>query len=501
MNKLQWIFIILKILGVVIALGMGIWYMSSSIGGDSLTYTSVDSFLNAIGASGGIDGVGGKFLGKYVVELLQILGTASEMFWKGIVGNLWVLMIGGFAIYMFVSAAKYLWEKMKKNAEYSDKANNMDFKTWFDPVWKVGLRVMIAGAVIGALDAGGIESLTTVSEIIIDPILYIGSALSMAATNINSATDCTTIMGANELPGAMSAVSGSFMCVLGNLYAIMLAGAAGGFALMNYAWLGLGGGVMTWVSGLLLVLGFLVIGFDLFFQIFSVLFKVVFVIIFLPILIAALAYETVWKAASGLFRKSIEIVIKAAISVISISLKIVILFSIIYFCADSMYPGPVDTYTAILPPLFEDKEVVQNASPETSAVMQAFATCEAQSKDSDGNVEASAFETCFEAQKESIQQVHPGAFEFLDAGWSFFITMLGLLLLYFYVLSPRIDKIIPAGKVNLPIFGEQTANDTGTLSEFDIGKWTRDLGEKVWHAPGKIFKGTVQRLKDNGFIR
>ena len=295
----------------------------------------------------------------------------------------------------------------------------------------------------------------------------------------------------------MAAVSGSFMCVMGNLYSIMLAGAAGGFALMNYAWLGLGGGLLTWIAGLGLVIAFLIVGFDLFFQIFSVLFKVVFVIIFLPLLIAAAAYEKVWKAASGLFRKALEIVIKAAISVISISLKIVLLFSIIYYCADSMFPGPVDSYTAILPPVFET-QVVQNASPETESVMHAFSVCEAQSRDADGLVDKNLFGPCFLEQKHQIEDVHQGAFDFLKNGWSFLVTMFGLFLLYYLVLSPKIDALIPAGKVKLPIPGEDA--DVGTGEEFDIGKWTHDLGQKVWHAPRKWFDGAVKRLKDNGFI-
>lgn len=499
MTKFQWISIALKVLGVIIALGVGIWYLSSSIGGDALTYTSVDGFMTAIGVNGGIEDVGTKFLGKYVIDLLNILGIASEMFWTGLVNNLWILMAAGFAIYMFLSAIKYVWEKSKKNAEYTDKANDMDFKTWFDPVWKLGLRILIAGAVIGVASANPVESLNTVSKILINPILYLGSALSMVATGVNSATDCNTLFGSVELTGAMSAVSGSFMCVMGNLYTVMLAGAAGGFALMNYAWLGLGGGILTWVAGLLLVLCFLVIGFDLFFQIFSVLFQVVFVVIFLPILIAAAAYEKVWKVASGLFRKSLELVIKAAVSIISISLKIVLLFSIIYYCADAEFPGPVDTYTAILPPLFEDTQAVQNVSPETESVMHAFSVCEAASRDSEGNVDADLFKPCFEAQKEQIEQMHQGAFDFLKAGWAFFITMVGLFLMYYYVLSPRIDALIPAGKIKLPVPGDDA--DVGTSEKFDIGKWTHDLGQKAWHAPRKWFDGSVKWLKDNGFIK
>ena len=135
MNKFQWISIALKILGVAIALGLGIWYLSSSIGGDALTYTSLDSFMNAIGANSGIDEVGHLFLGGYLVELLNMLGQASEMFWTGIVDNLWILMGAGFAVYMFLSAIKFIWEAAKKNATYSTAANDLNFKAWFDPVW------------------------------------------------------------------------------------------------------------------------------------------------------------------------------------------------------------------------------------------------------------------------------------------------------------------------------------------------------------------------------
>ena len=490
MLKAKIIALIIKIVFVLIALGLGIWYLSSSIGGAALTYTSVDSFMYAIGANGSIENVGNMFLGKYVVDLLNMLGQASEMFWVAIVKNLWILMGAGFAIYMFLSAAKYLWDKMKKNASYSTAVNNLDFMTWFNPVWKLGARVLFAGAAIGVLGMGGTESLRTVADILISPILYIGSALSMAATGVNTAADCTAIMGSATLSGAMAPVGGSFMCVLGNLYSVMLAGAAGGFALMNYAWMGMGGGMMTWIAGLVLVIAFLIVGFDLFFQIFSVLFQVVFVIIFLPFLIAALAYETVWKVAKGLFSKALGIVVKAAVSIISISLKIVMLFSIVYFCADEMFPGPVDGYTAILPPLFET-QITHNTTPATESVMHAFSVCEAQSKDADGLVDDDTFKDCFMVQKAQIEEQHPGAFDFLKNGWSFLVTMFGLFLLYYYVLNPKIDKLIPAGKVKLPIPGEKA--DVGTGQEFDIGKWTHDLGQKTWHAPQKWISAAVSK--------
>lgn len=499
MKKIQIILFVMKILGIMAVLGLGIWYLSASIGGSALTYTSVDGFMHAIDADAEIGTVGTKFLGKYVVELLNMLGIASEMFWAGIVDNLWILMIAGFVIYMFISAIKYLWDKTKQNASYSTKSNNIDFKTWFEPVWKLGLRILIAGIAIGVLSMGGPQALYTVSDILITPILYVGSSLAMIATNVSSAADCDALMGVTQMNGAMHAVSGSFMCVMGNLYSIILAGAAGGFSLMNYAWLGLGGGLLTWIAGLSCVIAFLIIGFDLFFQIFSILFKVVFVIIFLPILLAAFAFEKVWGAASGLFRKALGFVIKAAISIVSITLKIVLLFSIIYYAADAMFPGPVDGYTAILPPFFET-QITTNITPESETVMYAFQKCEAESKDADGLVDADLFKPCFLEQKEIIEAAHPGAFDFLKNGWSLFVTLFTLFLLYYYVLSPRIDKLLPAGKVKLPLLHDEKT-DMATGEEFDIGKWTYDLGQKVWRAPGKWTEGAAKWLKDNGFIK
>lgn len=498
MKKLQIISIVLRILGVAIALGLGIWYLTSTIGGDALTYTSLDNFMHSVGADGDISNLGHLFLGGYLVELLNILGQVSEMFWTGIVDNLWILMAAGFAIYMFLSAIKFIWDASKKNASYSTSANDLDFKKWFDPVWKLGVRILIAGVAIGVLSAGGTESLKVVSNILISPILYIGAILSMTATGVASATDCNVILGATELSGAMSALSGAFMCVLGNLYAVMLAGAAGGFALMNYAWLGLSGGIMTWISGMLLVVAFLIVGFDLFFQIFSVLFKVVFVIIFLPILIAAAAYEQVWKVASGLFRKALGTVVSAAVAIISISLKITILFSIVYYAADSLFPGPTDSYTSILPPMFE-MQMTGKTSPQAQYVMNAFAKCEAESKDADGLVDADLFKPCFLEQKAQIEQVYPDAFDFLKDGWTFLLLMFGLIFAYYYVLVPRIDKLLPYGKVKIPL-AHTEETDLSTSEKFDIGKWTYDLGAKALRAPRKWFDAAVKSMKDQGIV-
>ena len=119
--------------------------------------------------------------------------------------------------------------------------------------------------------------------------------------------------------------------------------------------------------------------------------------------------------------------------------------------------------------------------------------------DADGVVDKDLFIPCFQAQQASIEAEHPGAFDFMHDGWSFLVIMFGMFLLYYYVLSPKIDKLIPAGQVKLPIPGENA--DVGTGEEFDIGKWTHDLGQKAWHAPRKFWDGTIKRLKDNGVIK
>lgn len=49
MWKAKLILLAVKIVMWATALGIGIWYLSSSLSGASLTYTSVDNFLNAAG--------------------------------------------------------------------------------------------------------------------------------------------------------------------------------------------------------------------------------------------------------------------------------------------------------------------------------------------------------------------------------------------------------------------------------------------------------------------
>ena len=53
MLKTQLIIWAVKALMWIIVLGLGIWYLSSSLNGAALTYTSMDNFLTAAGVENG----------------------------------------------------------------------------------------------------------------------------------------------------------------------------------------------------------------------------------------------------------------------------------------------------------------------------------------------------------------------------------------------------------------------------------------------------------------
>ena len=95
-----------KIVMLLIAIGVGIWYLSSSIGGASLSYTSVDTFMEQINSATGESRVPGCFLCGYIGELFVVMGNATAMFWNGIVHNLWVLMAVGFGVFIIFHTIK-----------------------------------------------------------------------------------------------------------------------------------------------------------------------------------------------------------------------------------------------------------------------------------------------------------------------------------------------------------------------------------------------------------
>jgi hypothetical protein len=268
---------------------------------------------------------------------------------------------------------------------------------------------------------------------------------------------------------------------MGNINSVMLAGAAGGFAMMNYAWLDLGGGAFTWLAGLTLVLMFLIIGFDLFFQILSIVFKLVFIIIFLPLLLAAAAFEGTWSKANKLFSNAIGTVVSSAIRIIAITLKVLVIYATVSFTADMYFPGPRDGYTSILPPMMGMH--AENPDAQTLSVMNVFATCESVAL-VDGEMDKDLFKDCFTARRAEVERAYPGAFDFLSDGWDFLLMMVFLFFLYYYAVSPKIDALLPNGSFKAPIPGENANVSTG--ESFDYGAWVHDLGQKLWAVPVQI---------------
>ena len=469
MLKKQLILWGVKALMWIIVLGLGIWYLSSSLNGASLTYTSMNNFLTAAGVENGdIASANGCFMCGYVADLFHVLGDATGRFWTAMVDHIWIIMVVGFGIFLFVYTIQYFYDAANKTTKVDDKDKKLEFKAWFDKVWKQALRLMFAGVFIGALGMGGTDALKTVSQITITPVMYVGAEFSMAATGVSDAAQCYALeRTSNESKDLLNPILQPFMCVIGNINSVMLAGAAGGFAMMNYAWLDMGGGAFTWIGGLVLVLMFLVIGFDLFFQILSVVLKLIFVILFLPLLLAATAFEGTWKMASGLFSKSIDMVVSSAVRIVAITLKVLIIYGTVSYSADTFFPGPYDGYSAILPPMMGQK--IKNPDAQTLSVMNVFATCE-QVALTDGEMDKEQFVNCFNARRAEVERMYPGAFDFLKDGWDFLLMMVCLFFLYYYIISPKIDKLL--GKDSKEIF--------------DYGTWLKDLGVKAFKLPGQI---------------
>ena len=471
--KAHLILLAVRFVMLAIALGVGIWYLSSSIGGAALTYSSMDNFLVAIGAGEDVASANGCFLCRYIGDLFGIIGGATEMFWERMLDTLLVIMALGFGLYLVITGIFHVWNATKDAAKLDDNEKKINFRAWFDKVVKQGIRVLFCVGLIGGLGMGGVTALKVISNVVITPVLFVGGQLAMAATGVAQATQCGALIATDG--GVLSSVLGPFMCVIGNINSVMLAGAAGGFAMMNYAWLGMGGGILTWVAGLALVITFLIIGFDLFFQILSVVFKLIFLIIFMPFLLAAYAFEGAWKVASGLVGKGMNMLINSAIKIVVITLKVVIVYATVSYAADATFPGPVDGYSAMLPPMLG--KPIENPDAQTLSVMKVFADCE-QVALADGKMDQDKFTNCFTAQRAMVERQYPGAFDFLDDGWDFLILMLGVAFLYFYVIKDKVEGLL-AG-----VGGE----------DFDFGGQIKQLGKNVWGLPTKIAGAITEKM-------
>ena len=87
MLKAKLILLGVKILMWGVALGLGIWYLSSSLSGASLTYTSVDNFLVAAGVQNGdIATANGCFMCRYVADLFGVSSYTLSRLFKNQIG-------------------------------------------------------------------------------------------------------------------------------------------------------------------------------------------------------------------------------------------------------------------------------------------------------------------------------------------------------------------------------------------------------------------------------
>ncbi|MBO7509296.1 MAG: hypothetical protein J6T57_03415, partial [Alphaproteobacteria bacterium] len=313
------------------------------------------------------------------------------------------------------------------------------------------------------------HALKTLADVIVQPVMYVGTELSLAATGVISSANC--VPSGLDHANSMAPISNAFMCITGNINTVMLAGTAGGFALMNYAWMGLGGGVLTWLAGLLTVIMFIVIGFDLFFQILSVVFRLIFIIIFLPLFAAAAAFQKTWSMAAKVPGKAIDMLVNAAVKVIAISLKVVIVYAVVSFAGSEVFPG-----AGIFPPLLQN-EIHDAKAISVNAV---FSKCESYATVGD-TVDKDLFRECFEIEQASVTAQYPHAFDFLRDGWGFLTLMIGLFFLYLYVISPKIDKMLLAETPAFLPYKKTGDSDKGGLDDF--GGEMKKFGKLAWKKP------------------
>jgi hypothetical protein len=70
----------------------------------------------------------------------------------------------------------------------------------------------------------------------------------------------------------------------------------------------------------------------------------------------------------------------------------------------------------------------------------------------------------------------------LRDGWDFILMLVCLFFLHYYIVSPKIDALLPNSKIVRFTNGEED-NYIKTDEQFDYGAWLRKMGKKVWSLP------------------
>jgi hypothetical protein len=168
--------------------------------------------------------------------------------------------------------------------------------------------------------------------------------------------------------------------------------------------------------------------------------------------------------------------VKSAVQIVAITLKTLIIYATVSYAADEYFPGPNDGYNAILPPLMNAS--AQNPDAQTLSIMGVFSKCEKVAL-KDGAMDKDLFKNCFTASRAEVERKYPGAFDFMKDGWEFLMLMIGLFLLYFYAVEPRINKLL---------------SSAGGKEEFDYGGWVKDIGKRIWNIPTQLAESITKNM-------
>ncbi len=453
--KANWIILLIRLLLWIGVIGLGFWYLYDSINGSSLTYVSLDQFMNAIGAcENGTCSVNSTscLLCPYIETLLYLITGAAFAIYDTLIRHTWILLVFGMAIFILFHTYKTLKDSADQTTKLDAGERKIDFAKYWEPIQSQGIRLLLVGGFLGVLGFSGSSMMTTISSLTVTPILSVGNSVAMSVTNIDGKY-CTSHSNPSELnlpdwaargvDSNATLVSKSimdpFLCTIGNVNTIMLAGASGGFALMNFGWFD--NHMLHWIMGIALVLMFLFIGFEIVFDIMNIIFSLAILVVFLPLIIASYAFK--YKLFEGVGPNAIGTLAKSMVKMVGVTLKITIIYVMVLFASDKFFPGPVDGYTALFPP-----EIGLNLSATDASELMArpqiakiFSDCEQYARTSDGTPDKTKFKQCFMTKKSQT----PEYFDFLNNSFEFFWMMIGLFIFYHALLREKIDKTFLAG--------------------------------------------------------
>lgn len=459
MKRIQLIFLIIKIAVWLILFSLFMWYVYSSISGDSISYVSIDNFFNSIGGSD-LSNTNGCLLCKYITELFNFISTSIDNFWESLIKALWLIMVLSLGIYILIHTITYLYKKIKETMDINVKEENigeLKLGDWFSPIKENIIRLFISASLLGVLNSTNTTSLKILTNIIFVPILSIGIAISTLVTGVYQGAVCNINLTLTS--NILDNVLNQTMCLIGNLNSVLLAGAAGGFSLMNYSYIGLGGGAFTWLAGFLIFIFIFTICAKLLYEILDIIFNILILIIFFPLIILAYTFEKSFNFAKNLVQNSIQILIQSTLQMVRFGFKIAFFYALLVISADAYFPGPIDSYNAIFPNLLLNNTKDSKDSTAYS-ISQVFKICEEETIQKNGKMDKYIFKECFMREKAKVEAIYPNSFDFMDNGFEFLLFFGFIYFLYFYIIEDKINKIINIKQNDFTKFGSFVSDAT-----------------------------------------